>query len=378
MVPQPRDDMALVPLQSSSTTTTDDDDKASPTFHLSAPRPRLHSRLLAKSKQTLRRTQHPLSVLLPHLHLPLAILAGCALTGGTTYLVARHIVERRAAASVDPDPATWIALARRVYDACYLGCEGCVDVGYAWEACARTAEMAAVASAGGEGGMGGCDARSMWSWKERYPLRCLEGVGGVFKARALERERDKVYVRLLLVFLTVLAGVSGGWGVFWGWGRLTRGCAARVEEWRREEEERREARERMAWPGLVGLPHRSEGRRSGKAPWVVRLLALLGLGLPASAWPCAVGTPYTAYFADAGRNVTGVIYGGLGRCYCQEHFYLETVTENHGKTSYAIRYYYTTEISAMPVDLVEDMLPRVEQCGFSVLAPTKKCRHPSG
>lgn len=87
-----------------------------------------------------KRTRYRINKLFSRLDSPWpAILMAMAITAGTTYLVARHVIRLRSEATVDGNSETWKSAARQhVYDPCYLGCADCKDPAYAWNACAQT------------------------------------------------------------------------------------------------------------------------------------------------------------------------------------------------------------------------------------------------
>ncbi|KFY68000.1 hypothetical protein V496_01316 [Pseudogymnoascus sp. VKM F-4515 (FW-2607)] len=143
----------------------------------------------------------------------LAILVGCAITGSSTYAIARGVQQRVAEyrdTQNTENRGQWIELARLKYDVCYDGCRDCDEPSYTHKACAETAkiEVAGVI----------CDANVMRNWEERYPTACLEALAAIYKRNDIKREESRCSALFLFVIFTVLAGICGGalaHSVFW-------------------------------------------------------------------------------------------------------------------------------------------------------------------
>lgn len=143
----------------------------------------------------------------------LVILVGCAITGSSTYALARDVQQKIAKYRENINTVyreQWIQLARLKYDVCYDGCKDCDEPSYTYKACAETANIKVAGVI--------CDANVMRNWEDRYPTACLEGLAAIYKRNALKRVKRDYRAAFILVVLNVIAGICGGalaYSIFW-------------------------------------------------------------------------------------------------------------------------------------------------------------------
>ncbi|OBT80216.1 hypothetical protein VF21_00691 [Pseudogymnoascus sp. 05NY08] len=300
----------------------------------------------------------------------LAILVGCAITGGSTYALARHVqhsTTNSRNATDSGDYKHWMHIARtKVYDACYYGCTNCDNPNYAYDACAKTTEVNITGII--------CDGNVMWNWKDRYPIPCLEAMGEICKKDMFNSARRNHLNFWGFIVLTVLAGIIGGafaYGIFWCW----------VFQHRKHRAAKAHQRS-TAWPQPTsplpstmwesGIEKTSTPSKTGGAPplpkasrktarrslsWgQLSLAALATLPGRTAAYPC---TGYddvaNQYFADANWTAFGVVSGWMSNCYhCRRR---------SGKRwrSCGVR------TNVTPLDYVNEILPSVVGCGFELV-----------
>ncbi|KAL5352804.1 hypothetical protein ACLOAV_002752 [Pseudogymnoascus australis] len=133
----------------------------------------------------------------------LAILIGCAITGASTYAIARGVQQRVAEyrdTQNTENRGQWIELARLKYDVCYDRCKDCDEPSYTHKACAETAKIEVTGVI--------CDANVMRNWEDRYPTACLEALAAIYKRNDIKRVEGFYSALFLFVIFTVLAGES--------------------------------------------------------------------------------------------------------------------------------------------------------------------------
>ncbi|KAK3374584.1 hypothetical protein B0H63DRAFT_548822 [Podospora didyma] len=295
--------------------------------------------------------QPPPNTILPKLGLPLAIILGIALTAGTTYLVARHVIKLRAKATVDSNPATWKLKARqRVYDACYPGCNG------------------DILADGVE-----CSANKIWNWAERYPDICLAALGETYRVKDLEEERRKPLGRIALVILTVLVGVLDGSAVSWGWKRATARCA-RYEEATRERA-RQWPRMRDAAPWRITRRSRNPSNTASTSKRA-KLKTLLA-GLLASSRGAHAGEYFCnmVLLTNANETITAAVHGWTSVCVNWQECWTVPSWEcdplwNPLKDREQCQWYnrekceWHWKVKSSPKDRVDGIMGSVKACGF--------------
>ena len=327
-----------------------------------------------------RRLRVRASGALPHLALPAAVVVGGGIFAGTTYALVRHVQELLRTASVNPDPAYWAQVARtKAYDGCYLGCAGCDDPNYAWDACARTAQ----------GNVSGivCDGTRMWNWPDgdRYPALCLDAVGQLYKADELAGLKNHYRAQYAVVLVTILAGVLGGGLTYclwraWARRRGQRAAAAaaarqRADPWRNNNVPDAPGQSSARPNRMKRLMHKNRGTGAGQGRFA-RLLTLGGLlSRGASAFPCTgYDSVASQYFVSSGANhtVAGRIHGWMSSCY---HYSCNCWTSctscsctSSGCSTCCSTYCQTcTASDRAPRAFVNDVLPRVRACGFDMV-----------
>ncbi|KAF2667702.1 hypothetical protein BT63DRAFT_426553 [Microthyrium microscopicum] len=312
--------------------------------------------------------------ILPKLALPVAILVGCAITAGTTYALVRHVQHIIASAKVSSDPNHWTQVARsEAYDACYLGCNDCDDVNFAYNACAMTAKANVTGII--------CDGNSMWNWRNRYPIECLNAVGVFYKATALKNLKQSYRNQLAIIILTVLAGVLGALLTFKVWKMSMTSRAARIAK---------EETALVMWPSNSGYfprPHpealyhststprsksrKTQGnRKTGIAGLFVAFTALFG---KAHAYPCTGYDPVAdQYFRNANSTIYGVVHGWYSDCYDYECNCITSCSTTSSGTSCSVSCSICTASDAAPSKYVNAVLSAVKACGFQLTdeAPT--------
>lgn len=339
----------------------------------------------AKRLPTLRdRIRHGLDLFLPKLALPLGVLVGAGLTAGTTYALVRRVQHLIATAAVSSDPEVWMNEARtKAYDPCYFGCNDCNNPSYAFDACAKTATANLTGVI--------CDGNRIWNWKDRYPIECLQALGEVYKAEALEALKKRHRNQLAIIILTLLAGLIGGWVTYRLWNRMMQRRKRRAEDMKLTSSE---------WPRLsdakprrtvktttesLGLPENGnralpgKGRRAGQVKTLFSSsLAFQGLRR-ASAYACAgYDEPHNQYFVNSNHTIFGVVRGWLSDCYdvttcsttCTPSCF--TVGTAHGGSSTRCRSdchttcHTHTYSKRAPIAYVNDVVPRIMACGFQL------------
>jgi hypothetical protein len=64
------------------------------------------------------------------------------------------------------------------YGACYNGCNDCSDINWSYNRCQLTAQAIVPGV--------NCSGWLMWNWLDRYPTVCLQALGEIYKAEALD------------------------------------------------------------------------------------------------------------------------------------------------------------------------------------------------
>ena len=300
--------------------------------------------------------------ILPSLALPAAIVAGCAITAGTTYALVRHVQHLIAHAKVDSNPATWMQQARtRAYDACYQGCNDCGDVNWAYNACAMTAKANVTGMT--------CDGNKMWNWEYRYPIECLQAVGEFYKAMALKKLKQSYRNQLAVTILTILAGILGAILVFNVWRSLTKRCKARADD----------AREKArVWPQKVAYSYAekqspsSKGRnRRGFSRIAVLFTSFAALLGKTGAYPCAgYGSVVDQYFINSNNTLFGVVHGWISDCYdytCDCTTSCSGGDPTTGSSSCSTTCSTCVGVDEAPSYYVNRTLPKVQACGFKLV-----------
>jgi hypothetical protein len=294
----------------------------------------------------------------------MAILVGCAITAGTTYALVNRVQHLIAAASVDPNPNTWIQAAQtQAYDACYLGCSDCGNPSYAYDACAKTAQANVTGII--------CDGNRMWNWKDRYPPECLAAVGEILKADALAAQQQTYRNQLAIIILTVLGGVVGGWITYKLWKRCTE-RRPRIAEVTREGASKSRFFRVSPWRTKGA---KEKAPRAGKGR--VKMLWAISLGLfarKASAYACTGYNPaYNQYFVNSDGTIFGLVHGWLSDCYDQRVCSTSCSTTcskgSSGGSSSCSQSCTTSCITVTysdkaPQAFVNDIMPKVKACGF--------------
>ncbi|KFY71184.1 hypothetical protein V499_08630 [Pseudogymnoascus sp. VKM F-103] len=305
-----------------------------------------------------------------------AILVGCAITGGSTYALARDVqrsIETSRGAMNSRDYKHWMHIARTtVYDACYHGCRNCNNPNYAYDACARTAEVNVTGVI--------CDGNVMWNWKDRYPAACLKAVGEICKKDMFRSARRDHLKKFAYIVLTVLADVVFGfltYGIFWCWiGQYRKHRAVKARQrsavWPRENGYGYDqpppppstmwesGTEKTPTPSKTGVApplkasKKTTGRRS--LSWgQLSIAALATLPGKTAAYPC---TGYddvaNQYFVDANQSTFGVVSGWMSNCYKYRRR-----SGKHWPTH--------TRRNVAPLDYVNEILPSVVGCGFELV-----------
>ncbi|KAI1264216.1 hypothetical protein F5Y18DRAFT_437034 [Xylariaceae sp. FL1019] len=286
-----------------------------------------------------RRARDLLDRNIPKLALPLAVMIGGTITGGTTYLLAAHVSKLVRNARVSDDAEKWMKKSREVYDACYLGCHDCADAAYSYKACLKTAsfqtpDMDFV-----------CDGTKIWNWVNRYPETCLRAGGEHYRLEALEALKHSYVNQWALIILTILGGILGGFGVYILWRRITARMRARAE-----------ATETI-WPSW----RRRQVRKQRQQGWKQTVFSLLPLfAKTASAYACNEhGPPADLAFVNRNKTISVNVHAWLSDC-DDEDICTTTLFENQPITS------CTTTVTVMlsPMDYVHDIIPPIMACGF--------------
>ncbi|KAF2433291.1 hypothetical protein EJ08DRAFT_676832 [Tothia fuscella] len=297
---------------------------------------------------------------------PIAILLGCAITGGTTYALVRWVQHLIATAKVNADPVVWMQEARhKAYDACYYGCSTCSDAWWAYNACAMTAK------ANVTGIM--CDGNKLWNWKDRYPLECLHAVGEFYKADALGKLKKNYRNRLAIVILTVLAGVVGSILVYAVWKKYTRKLNEAAQRhrtssivWTQKSTPQTDFNEKEY---TTSTTTRHSGSTTSTTNRKLALLTSLAIftARPTNAYSCAgYSKPVNQYFVNGNHTIYGVIHGYLSNCYdytCN----CSTVCSGGSMPSCSTICSTCTGVDVVPRSYVNRVLPKVQSCGFKVV-----------
>ncbi|KAK0615375.1 hypothetical protein B0T17DRAFT_620163 [Bombardia bombarda] len=352
---------------------------------------------------------------LPRLAIPVALLVGAGIIGGTTYALVARVQHLIATAAVDGDPNRWKAAARtQAYDACYLGCNDCSDPSFAFNACQVTASVQSQVT-----GRVICDGNKMWNWAaaDRYPDQCLDAIGKILMGTALDSLKKSYRNQLAIIVLTVLGGVVGGIITYFLWRRFTvskedreaakhkRKVTWRPSTWRQQkpstsnETTPSDITTVEAQTPNLKPAHRtstssisSHSRTRPSSPktqnrFKVFYLAFLGLfsAKTASAYSCiGHGNPsYDQHFISTNRTaaagvITGVVHGWLSNCYdrqdCTKTCSNSCSTDSSGKKtckdSCSNKCVTRSYADRRPQQYVEDVLPRVRACGFETVAGT--------
>jgi hypothetical protein len=331
---------------------------------------------------------------LSRLALPLGLLVFGAITGGTTYAVIARVNNLIANASVDGDIEKWKQTARTTaYDACYLGCNGCNDPSYAYNACQLTARAVVKGVI--------CDGNKMWNWAaaDRYPEACLAAVGQLLMGDQLDRVKQGYRNQLALITLTVLGGILGGVIAYFLWRRLTMSKAARnghksskssswsvlrSKTWKKTKPTNPPTRRTTSSSSSSSSsrppssPSRSQTRLSTIATASVVSVASLASG--ASAYACTGHAPaQTTYFTSTNSTnptISGAVHGWLSDCrdrkVCtRQRCTSSCTTGSNGRQSCTKKCTEQcsteTDVVRMAGEYVDAVVSRVRGCGFEVV-----------
>ncbi|KAK4442201.1 hypothetical protein QBC34DRAFT_364145 [Podospora aff. communis PSN243] len=307
---------------------------------------------------------------LSRLALPLALLVGAGLAGGTTYAVVARVQHLLATAAVDGDLAHWKRKAHYdVYDACYNGCTSCDDPNFAFNACKTTAQAIVKGVV--------CDGNLMWNWRveHRYPDPCLSAVATILMGEALERLKQSYRNQYGLIALTVVAGLLAGLLVY----KLVR-CAAMTPAQRRAD------RSSLAQSAKKLAKSAAKARRAGKSSGgggggkklFTALLGLLGASRGAKAaniYPCAGREPaWYQFFATPDGAIAGVVHGWFSECRdrrdCTKSCRNVCSTNSSGsrtcKEKCTENCKTVVTVERTPKVFVERVVPKVKACGFQM------------
>ncbi|KAK3682828.1 hypothetical protein B0T22DRAFT_295142 [Podospora appendiculata] len=295
---------------------------------------------------------------LARLAIPIGLLVGGGITGGTTYALVARVQHLIATASVDGAISKWRAEARsQVYDACYLGCTDCDDPSYAYNACQRTAQLVAA-----DGAL--CDGTKMWNWADRYPDSCLDAMGQVLMGDRLNAVKQGYRNQLAIIILTVLGGVVGGILAYMLWRRMTTTKAQRHHK-------------KQTPPSSSSSSNKSHRSPARKGRWAVFTAAFLGLFAPkAAAYACtgrdtAWSQPFTS--TNTSLALSGVVHGWFSNCYDKQDCHKTctsvcTTSSSSGTRTCSDKCSQTctsrTYTDRRPKYYVDAILPGVEACGF--------------
>jgi hypothetical protein len=310
-------------------------------------------------------TRFQLDRILPRLGIPMGILVGGAITAGTTYALVIRVQNLIATAKITSDPNYWMEQARtNAYDACYFGCNDCDDTMYSWNGCLRTAQ-------GNVTGID-CNAARMWNWKDRYPVECLASVGEIYKAEALEALKKSYRNQLAIIILTVLGGVVGGFLTYLLWTRVFAHRLDRVSGGR--------VTELPGWPRPFNSKPWKTTKRNGATTKKISFKAIVASGLAlfgrgVKAYACTgYDASHNQYFVNANRTIYGAVHGWFSNCYdievCTQSCSTSCSGSGSGGTSCTTSCtpvcWTETYSDRAPVAFVNDVLPRVKACGFSL------------
>ncbi|KAK0115518.1 hypothetical protein ONS95_000204 [Cadophora gregata] len=300
-----------------------------------------------------------LKSLTPRLRLPFAILAGSAITAGTTYALVKHVQHLIANAQVSSNPSVWIQKAREDgYGACYDGCDDCHDVNFAYDACEKTARAIVPGI--------NCNGILMWNWADRYPMECLKALGVIYKAEALTRRKQTYRNQLAVIILTVLAGVLGAVLIYYLWGRWFP-AQPQPQRWA------------AAPPPYTYSPQSRRTTRRKKWPFFWRTATTTSFFTTSHAYPCWGFSPSaTQYFTSTNTSVSppisGLIHGWSSSCHQESYVCGSTCTvsgsssSNGGSsTTCTPETCYRDDEDETPTFFVNWTVPRVEGCGFRLV-----------
>lgn len=337
--------------------------------------------LQGADKELERETEEELDAgpsIIPRLAIPIGLLVGAAITGGTTYALVARVQNLIANAAVDGDLVRWKQAARtQVYDACYHGCNDCSDPEYAYNACQKTARVDIKGVV--------CDGNKMWNWAaaDRYPERCLAAVGRLLMGEELERLKQSYRNQLAIIILTVLGGVLGGVVTYLLWRRLTTSKkqreAANPSSGSRTWSIRRPATWSLRRRHSNSSPTHSQHRKPRLATIVTALFAV-SKAKPAHAYACTGHDPaWNQYFISTNTTapaISGVVHGWLSDCRTRQDCSTRKCTKScsissKGKST-CIRTCTNichTEVYTVktPKEYVDAVLPRVRACGFRLV-----------
>ncbi|KAK3307934.1 uncharacterized protein B0T15DRAFT_523071 [Chaetomium strumarium] len=336
---------------------------------------------------------------LSRLAIPLALLVGGAITGGTTYALVSRVQNLIANASVDGDKSRWLQTARTAaYDACYYGCNDCSDPSFAYNACQLTAQAKVKGII--------CAGEEMWNWAaaDRYPEACLMAVAQLLMGVELERVKQSYRNQLAIIVLTVLGGVVGGVITYVVWRRLTTSKAqqeaAKAEKssngkkwsicrpamWKDEKHHHHQPTNNDDRP-LSRRSSSSSSRRgsqprtslSSLATATTASLTILSTSPSgASAYPCTGHEPaWNQFFVSPNGTIAGVLHGWLGDCYdrrdCDQRCSTSCSSSGSGSSRSCSRKCTTSDchtivtVTRTPKEYVDAIVPRVRACGFTMV-----------
>lgn len=346
--------------------------------HTTTHKTKHESTTISHALETPMEPEHPIKVeplpkvaptfkdaLLSKLALPLAILVGAGLAGGTTYAVVARVQHLLATAAVNGDLSLWKRKARNdVYDACYHGCTSCNDPEFAFKACQLSARAIVKGIT--------CDGNLMWNWRDsdRYPDACLSAIANILMGDELDRLKQSYRNQYGLIALTVVAGVLTGFLVW----KLLR-CATLSRDQRRAE-----------LSSLKGtgkkLGKSKPAKRAGKKGGKKLFTGLLGLfsaargARAADSYPCAGRDPaWHQFFASPndGGQIAGVVHGWFSQCRdkqdCTKSSCKNTCTTNaSGSRTCSTKCTTTCKtvvvVERVPKDFVDQVVPKIKACGF--------------
>ncbi|KAK3897391.1 hypothetical protein C8A05DRAFT_19838 [Staphylotrichum tortipilum] len=324
---------------------------------------------------------------LSHLALPLGLLIGSAIIGGTTYALIARVNNLIANAAVDGDIEKWKQTARTgTYDACYLGCNSCNDPNFVYSACQLTAR------ADVKGVI--CDGNKMWNWAaaDRYPESCLAAVGQLLMGNELERIKQGYRNQLALITVTVLGGILGGVIAYFLWRRLTMSNAyrdarksssrsvLRPKTWKRTKHiklhEQRTTTSRRSSSSSSARSSASSSRSQTRLSTIVTA-SVASFASQTSAYPCTGYSPaQTTYFTSANNTLSGSVHGWISDCQDRkvcttQQCTTSCTTGKNGKqncTQKCTEQCRTVTSVVKPARAyVDAVMPRVRECGFGVV-----------
>ncbi|KAK0617501.1 hypothetical protein B0T14DRAFT_271018 [Immersiella caudata] len=321
-------------------------------------------------------TDSPEHPLLSKLALPIALLVGAGLAGGTTYAVIARVQHLLATAAVDGDLEHWKRKAHYdVYDACYNGCTSCDDPNFAFNACKTTAQAIVKGV--------NCDGNLMWNWRveHRYPDACLSAVAVILMGEALERLKQSYRRQYGLIALTVVAGLVAGLLVY----KLVRYATMTPSQRRAKHSDLGQSAKKFGKSAAkaaakgAARSRRSGGGGGGSSKKIFgALLGLLAAPRGAKAvtlYPCTGLDPaWYQFFASPDGAIAGVVHGWFSECRdrrdCHKTCKNVCTTNSSGtrtckdKCTDSCKTVVVTE--RPPKVFVERMMPKVRACGFQM------------